>query len=345
MKKLILFTLFLSLNCLAIQRPRVLFLSPDPKDTTSEFWQTLYSNLNQSAKDLGVNLEIVYTDSHHTLYEEAIEKILKRSKENLPEYFLGLPPYRQHKVQMLKRFEELGIKVFFVNMAIDSKHRKEIGFPREKYKNWIGHFYPDDYSAGALITEEMAKACKVNRNIVAITGNHLSVGSNLREKAFKDISLKRKLKLQQIFSANWERKNVEKMIPHIESRYPDTCGFVVASDEMAEGILNKAKKIYHVCGVDWTRSALNLIKSGQFLCSAGGHFLEPAFALVTIFDYHNGLDFKDDLGVTYKTPFHLATKQNIESILKGFSNQQVKTYKSFSKFYSKKKHYNFQLVQ
>jgi ABC-type sugar transport system substrate-binding protein len=328
----------------AFKKPKVLFLSPDPKDSKNEFWTSVFSNLKQAANDLQIDLEIIYTDSHHSFYRKEVKKIAQRKQEDRPDYFVGLPLVQNYEDYILKELSKVGIKVFFVNMAIDKEAREKIGHPRKKYKNWIGHFYPDDYNAGALITEEISKKCGKNKNVIGISGNHLSTGSLLREKAFKEVSKRNNLKLQQVFTGDWKKSVVETMMPHIESRYPDTCGYLVASDSMAEGVLNKAKEKYQVCGIDWTKRALNLIKKEKMLCSAGGHFLEPAFSLVAIFDYHNGIDFKDDIGVTYKTPFYLANRTNIDKILKTFfTKKQINDYKSLSKFYSKKKKYQFDI--
>ncbi|WP_127714039.1 ABC transporter substrate-binding protein [Halobacteriovorax sp. HLS] len=335
--------LIFSLSSFAQKYPRVVFVSPDPKNSENEFWPTTYSHLIKSASDLGVELEIIYTNSHHSFYMEAIRQLVQRPIATRPQYFIGLP-YKYFELDILSLLQKADIKAFFVNMDIDPSGRKKIAKPREIFKNWIGHFYPDDYDAGELITREVAKACSINKNIIAITGNHLSYASLQREQAFKDISKEYHLKLQQVFSASWKKANVEKMIPHIELRYPTTCGFVVASDSMAEGVIENSKRSYHICGIDWTSNGFKLIEKGKLLCSAGGHFLEPAFALVALFDYHNGIDFKNDLGVTYKTPFAIATKKNVRSILQTFyGNKKKLNFKKFSKFYSKHKKYNFKL--
>lgn len=342
--KILALTLFLiSIVSHAQEIPKILFVSPDVKSPENRFWATAHQNIIQAAEDLSIDLEMIYTKSHHSYYFKAVKDLEKRKKEDLPDYFVGLP-FIHHGKEILEVLSKLKIKVFFVNMAIADDRRAKMGHPRGKYKNWIGHFYPDDYNAGELITKEMAKVCKSNTNIFGLAGNHLSTASVLREKAFTDGAKKLKLNLRQVFQADWEKEIVIKMMPHIETRYPNVCGVLSASDGMAEGVLESSKKKYQICGIDWTESALRHIEKGELLCSAGGHFLEPAFSIVSIFDYHNGIDFKEDIGLTYKTPFFIATKKNATQIVeKFFSGKQVLSYKKYSKFYNKKSSYNFDI--
>lgn len=344
MKALLVQLIFiLSLSSLAQKIPKIVFVSPDPKDSVNEFWTTTHKNLQQAALDLKIDLEIIYTNSHHSFYMDAIAKLSKRKKENIPNYFIGLPHVHYEK-RILDLLESRNIKSLFVNMAIEGKIRDVIGYPRGRYKNWIGHFYPDDYNAGAQITKEISKVCKKESNIVVISGDHLSTAAKLREQAFIEESKKYGLNINQIFEASWKKANVIRMVPYIETRYKNICGFLVASDSMAEGVLESSKKKYHVCGIDWTKKGLELVQEGKLVCTAGGHFLEPAFALVALFDYHNGIDFKDDLGLTYKTPFHIATKKNVSKILKSFfTGKQVLNYKDYSKFYNPIKKYHFDI--
>jgi ABC-type sugar transport system substrate-binding protein len=325
--------------------PKVVFLSPDPIDSNNEFWTITHRNLIQAAKDLNIDLEMIYTDSHHSFYIKEVRKLSMRKKKNRPDYFLGLP-YKNHEVEILTLLSKANIKVMFTNMALLKEVSDKLGPPRTKYKNWIGLFYPDDYQAGNLIAKEISKKCIENNRIVTITGDHISTASTLRKKGIIDFSENNNLTIKQFIPGLWKKSKVQRIFPHLEKRYPNLCGVLSASDSMAEGVLNSTKKNYHICGVDWTKKGLDLIKKGKFLCSAGGHFLEPSFALVTIFDFHNGIDFKNDIGTSFKTEFHIANSENIDKVLNTFfSHKQILNYKNYSKFYSKKKKYNFKIFE
>jgi len=334
--------LVLSLNAFT-KSPKITFISPDPKNTKNEFWNIVTSNMIDSAKDLGIDLEIIYTNSHYSFYSNAIKEIAARKEENKPDYLVALF-IKTFAVQSLELLEKAKIKTFSINVNISKEERLKVGHPREKYKYWIGHFYPDDYQAAKLVTEEVAKKCKTNKNVISISGSYVSNASTERYNSFVETSKKESLKLLQNFYGAWKKENVKRMMPHIEIRYPNVCGFLVASDWMAEGVIENTKRKYQVCSIDWTSRGLKRVMNKSLLCSVGGHFLEPAFALVAIFDYHNGIDFKDDIGLTYKTPFHVAHKDNAEKIYnKYFLNKRKINFKSYSKYYSKTKKYNFDI--
>lgn len=334
--------LFFSLSTFS-KSPRVVFISPDPKNSKNEFWRIVTKNILKTAQDLGVNLEVIYTESHHTYYYEAIRKVASRKDDKKPDYFVGLL-LKHYSIEILDLLERAKIKSLFVNMNIAKEERIKVGYPREKYKFWIGHFFPDDYYAGHLVTKEVAKKCRGNNKVVSISGTFISNASLDRHKAFVDISKEKKLNLLQNFNGSWEKEIVKKMMPHIEARYPDFCGFLVASDWMAEGIIENTNKSYHICSIDWTSQGLKNVINKKFLCSIGGHFLEPSFALVALFDYHNGIDFKDDIGLTYKSSFYVATSENAQDIYnRYYLNKKTKNFKQLSKFYSEIKKYNFNI--
>lgn len=345
MKK-ILFILLLSSINLVQASPKVTFVSPDPGDALNTFWKETTIQLLKAARDLGVELEVVYSAPHYTFYRKIVTKIAERPKDKQPDYLLILPMKNSTK-EMLDSLSRTKIKVFFINTTLSSQDKNLIGTPRKKYKNWIAHFYPDDAQAASLVAKEVSKNCSDNRDVIAINGTRMSIASQVRQESFESSSKKYNLNLKQAFFGDWKKSKVKKMLPNIEGRYPNTCGFLVASDFMAEAIIESKKKKYHVCSIDWTPDGIENVKNGKQLCSVGGHFLEPSLALVALFDYHNGIDFKNDLGLIYKTSFYTATKSNVSKIYnKLIKSKDFINYRKLSKFYNKNiKKYNFNLIE
>lgn len=81
-----------------------------------------------------------------------------------------------------------------------------------------------------------------------------------------------------------------------------------ANDNMALGLIDGAKeegmrpgKDFVVGGIDWLPEALDAVKNGQMAVSIGGHFVEGMWALIMMYDYLNGFDFKEDHGVSIQT--------------------------------------------
>lgn len=346
--KALIFGLYFLLNfsIAASKGPKITFISPDPINTNNEFWIITNKEIIKAAKDLNINLEVLYSRSHYSFYLEKVTEVIKRPPESRPDYLMILPIKRSTQ-QILQQLETAKIKTLFINAQINEKELQATGIPRDLYKNWIGHFYPDDTQAAALAANEVYKACGKNAEIVAINGSHTSNASLAREKSYINVSKSLSLNLKQSFYGNWKKTSVSKMLPFIEMRYPNLCGFLVSSDLMAEAIVDQKKKSYKVCSIDWTSNGLQHVINGEQLCTVGGHFFEPAFALVTLFDYHMGIDFKEDFGLIYKTPFYIANKKNAQKIYTKFiMNKNTINYRNYSKFYNKKlKKYNFDIFK
>ncbi|WP_417336743.1 ABC transporter substrate-binding protein [Halobacteriovorax marinus] len=346
--KILLLTLFLitPLSLFAKDGLRVTYISPDPIDTENEFWKNTTKQIMKAAKDLGIELEVLYTQSHYSYYTSMIDKVSKRPKETLPQYLLILP-IKSTARNTLEKLEKVGVKTVFINAEVNENERESIGWPRQKYKNWIGEFYPDDYQAAKLVVSEVAKKCRKGSDVVAINGTHFSNASLIREKSFEETSKELNLNLKQSFYGNWRKDKVGRMLPYIEGRYPNICGFFVSSDFMAEAILNSRLMKYQVCSIDWTKNGLQNVNDKKQLCTVGGHFLEPAFALVATFDYHHGYDFKNDFGLTYKSHFYIANQSNAKEILEKFiENKKPLNFKNYSKVFNKKiKKYNFNILK
>ena len=98
-----------------------------------------------------------------------------------------------------------------------------------------------------------------------------------------------------------------------------------------------------VGGVGWSNDTLNKITKGEMNASIGGHFLEGAWALILIYDYHNGLDFAEELGTTISTNFDVIVQgREIEYLKKiGEDKWQNIKFRKFSKKYSGLQQYDF----
>ena len=344
MKLIAILSYFFIITSLRAQSPvNVAFISPNPKDSKNEFWTITTSQMKYAAKDLGISLEVLYSNSHPTYYYNEVKKIVNRPEAKRPNYLVLLPTTTIIS-ELLSLVERTNIKIMFVNVQVSQKDRVLVGGPREKYKNWIGSFYPDEEQGAELAAREVGKYCKAGSNLVTINGNYISNSSVIREKTFARVIKELGQNLKQSLNGYWKKDRVLKMLPYIEGRYPNLCGFLVASDYMAEAIVDSKHHKYKVCSIDWTSNGIRNVMEKKQVCSVGGHYLEPAFALVALFDYHKGIDFKEDIGLNLKTPFYIANQKNATKVYESFILNKVSlNYKKYSKFYTKRKRYNFNI--
>jgi hypothetical protein len=67
--------------------------------------------------------------------------------------------------------------------------------------------------------------------------------------------------------------------------------------------------------------------------SVGGHFLEGAWSLILVHDYHYGIDFVDDPGVRFMTSMHSITSDTVQDYSDKLGNPEWNRidFKQFSK--------------
>jgi len=102
-----------------------------------------------------------------------------------------------------------------------------------------------------------------------------------------------------------------------------------------------------VGGLNWSTEALEKIVNGTMVTSIGGHFMQGAWAMVLIHDYHKGLDF-EDLGFEFTAPMTVIDQTNVARYLEIFGDQNWDKidFKKFSRWENKpQKIYQFQLTK
>ena len=70
-----------------------------------------------------------------------------------------------------------------------------------------------------------------------------------------------------------------------------------------------------VGGVDWTTDGLDAIRDGKLELSAGGHFMEGAWALILMHDWRHGVDFvgADGKGASRWSPMKVIGREELDA--------------------------------
>ena len=304
---------------------RVSMLSPEPPQ--SLFWGQTMEFAKAVAEDLNnVDLDIVYppvtSDSSSYIIKRLGMKILNSQVK--PDYLLT--GYWGSAVDL---FESAGkqhdIRIFMFNTDLTPEERSVIGKPRGKYPNWIGHMYPDDEQGGYELADILIGAAatqlnNTNPTIVALSGNTQSQVSMERLKGLqRRIDRDNDLSLKEVVSTTWTRESAIKATGEILDKHPETTIIWTVSNEIALGCLQVLEergkhpgKDILVGSFDWSGEGLKAIKDGRMVASMGGHFMEAGWALIEIYDYQNGHDFKDDTGLVHITKMQPITKNNVD---------------------------------
>lgn len=327
---------------------KVVFLNPgksDPDDPTGGFWREVSSFMQAAADDLGIDLEIIYSERNHILMAKEAEKVL--SREHLPDYLIVVNE-KLAAGKFIALADAKGVKVFNLMMDFYGGQAAELGTPREKYKNWIGGLVPDNRWAGYNLAKELIEKAEKqgiaqkNIKLLPITGDFVTQATLLRNEGlgyaradffdatfFPDIS------------CLWRKDKAFELVKKFLKRDPKVNVIWAANDPMALGAIEGIKKNglipgkdVLVGGINWDKPALEAIRNGELALSIGGHFMTGGWGLIMLYDYHHGYDFAEKGGaIIRKRIFYVLDDRNVELFLKKFGSRDWSkiNFKKFSK--------------
>ncbi len=298
------------------------------------FWPQVESFMNAAAKDLNINLEVIYSKMNHIRMKEIAEDVANR--ENPPDYLI-IDNYKLMAGKMIKAIHPTGVKVFLMANALSSEQLQAFGKPREKYPNWIGELEPDNHAVGKhlakiLISNSLnsgKRASDGKLHLIALAGdNQTPAGLQRIDGLLEEVSRNEDVFLRQVVPCHWQQTESRNKISLILNRYPETGAIWSDNDEMAlgamEGLIALGKKPGRdilITGVNWKKEALLKIADKSMLASGGGHFMMGGLSLILLYDYHWGKDFAQE-GVQLKMKlFEVLDAENIDDYLAKFGDE------------------------
>jgi len=316
---------FIMLLAFPVYSLEVVFI--DPTIDNSPFWQQVRHVATAAAKNLDIDLKIYSSGGHRLWQKQAINKVI--SQKNKPDYLIFLP-YDGTVADSFTKLEQAEIPFITLERPIFSEVQNALGKPRGKFKFWLGEIYHDNEKAGQLLAKALFEASthyatptNNNLNVIGISGG-FSGQTNQRnagllaelEQHNSDFSL------AQIVNAHWQRKLAAEKFDKLLIRYNDILIVWAASDIMALGVADSAKKNGKIInknlfigGFDWATEALQAIKDDTYTASVGGHFMQVAWALVKIYDHANGKPAFTINGNTPSYELQLIDRNNIDDYL------------------------------
>lgn len=320
------------LPCRAGPPMQVAFINPDPPG--SAFWDQATAFMHAVADDLNIRLTVYYGDRGRFRLRDNFLKALQGPDK--PDYIITIFQ-RDMALPLVKAAEASGIKLMTINTDIPPGDRPALGGPREKFPSWIGHLLPDDTRGGHDLMKRLAHAVPTlaspngpPHGLIGITGSRESTPGIYRKNGCMN-ALKSTpgIRLEQMVHAYWDRQKAFSATRGLLGRYPEASLIWCAGGVMTSGVLKailetgkRPGKDILVGTFDWSADTIDHIRRGDVLASAGGHFIEGGWALILLYDYHHGIDFKDNPGVTLLSPLAVMTRDNLdryEAIIQGNS--------------------------
>lgn len=296
---------------------RVTFINPDSPDNF--FWRRMTQFMQAAAKDLNIDLNVIYGNAERFLTKQKTLAAIESSKPG--DYLVFVFQYGS-EAAILDSAEQAGVYSIAINTDPSQETKHSIRHPRQHYRFWLSHLSPNDQKVGFDLADYLIRQLIQNGQqqpveMIAISGTQDSsaaIERNLGLSRF--VQHANNVTLHQITWARWQTDISEFQTQRLLKRYPQTCAIWTASDGMAKGAyqatlsLEKSNcEYFQIGGVDWSEWGLNAVRDGSIATTVGGHFMEGAWALVLIHDHHN-LGEQGSIPTRIKTPMQLIHKGN-----------------------------------
>lgn len=285
---------FLILICSAAlligEQIKVTFVNPGAID--DPFFRRLCTVMKSAAKDLNIDLEILYSGRDYIQGLVIGKEILHRSK--MPDYLLLINEDGIAE-RLLVEADSLNIKCVLFNEGLSDKFIEKHGDPVKRFPNLITQLLPNDSLAGYLLATQLIEEGRKRNTpieLLGLSGSPRTSSSILRTKGLqKALKENPDVNLTQIIPAHWREEKAAYITAQAYKRYPNINLIWSASDLMAKGAYTSLTSKENSCilgGIDWATFAFDMIKKGSMQSTVGGHFFDGAWALVLINDHaHN----------------------------------------------------------
>ncbi len=314
------------INSTAVSAPPLHFALLSARDSQDAFWGPVEDFAQQAAKQLDIKLSILYTkNSKRNMFN-----LLAKAKELNVDAVI-LPNFGQVALQLVKEAEQQQTPVLLFNSGFTGNNKQLAGKPQQKFKYWLASLLPDDHQAGYLLGKHLIEQARqknfADKNgtvqIIAINGSIADTPARHRlaglQRAIKEDG---NSNLLRSVHAYWLQKTAYYKAFRLSQRYPDAKVYWTASDIMAIGVEQALTehgliqgKDYLTGGVDWSQQGLVAVKQGQISTSAGGHFMDAAWAVIMLYDHFNGSPLSADSFYQFQSPMSLITSADIDLLL------------------------------
>ncbi|MGX9379488.1 ABC transporter substrate-binding protein [Pseudomonas sp. JQ36] len=278
----------------AAKAESVLFLNPG--STQEAFWVSYSQFMQAAARDLGVDLQILYSQRQPELTVAQARMALLGP--NRPDYLMFVNE-QYVAPQILRLAQGSGVKLFMVNAVLTPDQQALVGERTDR----IGSLVPNDEEGGYLMMKELIRlhppvARDQPIEVLAFSGLKVTPSAQLRERGMqRALAEHPQVRLRQLVYSGWTRQRAYEQARQLVNRYPEVSLVWSANDEMAFGAMRAFAEAGKTPGKDVLFSAVNTspealqaLVDGRLSALVGGHFTLGGWALVELHDYDQGVD-------------------------------------------------------
>ena len=286
---------------------RVGFINPTG---SPEFWQLVSSTMRAAAVELGIDIDIRYTQRS---YDKAIALARDFLSERPPPDYLIATNDLGAGGAIIKLADAAKVPIMLLDNDLDLKEWAEYGEPRTKYRHWLGSLVPDHEGGGYGIAESiLMEAVRVKKDpplrLLALAGDVGTPASNDRVRGLKRaVGVMSKLlgsgsvQLADVRNLDWTEEGAQASVREFVHSGQRIDAVWAANDQMAFGAITALREAGYkpgvnviVGGLNWSQGGIDRVLKGDMVVTHGGNFLGGAWAMVILRDYHDGRDFAEE---------------------------------------------------
>ncbi|MFJ2325041.1 ABC transporter substrate-binding protein [Pseudomonas sp. NPDC087690] len=272
----------------------VLFLNPG--STEEAFWISYSQFMQSAARNLGIDLQILYSQRQPEL--TLAQARIALQGPNRPDYLMFVNE-QYIAPQILRLAQGSGVKLFMVNAALTANQQALVGERADR----IGSLVPNDEEGGYLMMKELIRlhppvAKDQQIELLAFSGLKITPSAQLREHGMqRALAEHPQVRLRQLVYSGWTQQRAYEQARQLVKRYPEVSLVWSANDEMAFGAMRAFAEAGKTPGKDALFSAVNTspaalqaVVDGRLSALVGGHFTLGGWALVELHDHELGVD-------------------------------------------------------
>ncbi|VVP24577.1 hypothetical protein PS896_04024 [Pseudomonas fluorescens] len=272
----------------------VLFLNPG--STEEAFWISYSQFMQSAARNLGIDLQILYSQRQPEL--TLAQARIALQGPNRPDYLMFVNE-QYIAPQILRLAQGSGVKLFMVNAALTANQQALVGERADR----IGSLVPNDEEGGYLMMKELIRlhppvAKDQQIELLAFSGLKITPSAQLREHGMqRALAEHPQVRLRQLVYSGWTQQRAYEQARQLVKRYPEVSLVWSANDEMAFGAMRAFAEAGKTPGRDALFSAVNTLPAalqavvdGRLSALVGGHFTLGGWALVELHDHELGVD-------------------------------------------------------
>ncbi|KAE9646053.1 ABC transporter substrate-binding protein [Pseudomonas sp. PB106] len=298
----------------------VLFLNPG--STEEAFWISYSQFMQAAARDLGIDLQILY--SHRQPELTLAQAKLALQGPNRPDYLVFVNE-KYVAPQIFRLAHDSGVKLFMVNAALTANQQALLG----DRPDLVGSLVTNDEEGGYLMMKELIRlhrppAKGEQIELLAFSGLKITPSAQLREQGMqRALAEHPQVRLRQLVYGGWTQQRAYEQARQLFSRYPNVSLVWSANDEMAFGAMRAYAETGKMPGKDALFSAVNTSPAalqamidGRLSALIGGHFTLGGWALVEVHDHAMGVDLAQQGGRDRQIPLlQLVDKSHAREML------------------------------